>query len=275
MVRYALCNEVVRHLRWAEACELLADAGYEGVELAPFTFAERVEQLEADARAEIRRTAEAHGLQIVGLHMLLWSPPGMHATHPDPAVRQATAAYLAELARFCAQVGGKVMVFGSPKQRAALPPLTPDEAAQLWLETLQPALRVCEQEGLTLLLEPLPETNVVQRLHEAVALVEQASHPCLRTMLDVKSALAETDDVPALIRQYAPYIAHVHLNDSNLRAPGFGETDFAPILRALAEVGYTGWASLEPFDYYPDPETMARESLRYLRDREAAHTERA
>lgn len=264
-MRYALCNEVLRHLRWADACALLAEAGYEGVELAPFTFAERVEHLDAHARAEIRRTAEQHGLAIVGLHMLLWSPAGLHATHPDLATRQATAAYLAELARFCADVGGQVMVFGSPKQRDAIPPLTPPEAAYLWLETLQPALQVCEQEGITLLLEPLPETNVVQKLSEAVALVQQASRPNLRTMLDVKSALAETTDVPALIREYAPYIAHVHLNDSNLRAPGYGETDFAPILRALREVGYDGWASLEPFDYYPDPETLTREALRYLR----------
>ncbi len=251
-------------MRWSDACALLADAGYAGVELAPFTFAERVELLDSHARAEIRQTAHQHGLQIVGLHMLLWSPAGLHATHPDPEVRAATADYLVELARFCAAVGGGVMVFGSPRQREAIPPLTPDAAAQLWLETLQPALQVCAQEGITLLLEPLPETNVVQRLGEAVALVQQANHPNLRTMLDVKSALAETDDVPALIRQYAPYLAHVHLNDSNLRAPGYGATDFAPILDALRTIGYTGWASLEPFDYFPDPETMARESLRYL-----------
>ncbi|MCS7300118.1 MAG: sugar phosphate isomerase/epimerase [Fimbriimonadales bacterium] len=272
MIRYALCNEVLRHLRWADACALLSEAGYAGVELAPFTFAERVEQLNADARAEIRRVAQQHGLQIVGLHMLLWSPAGLHATHPDPAVRQATAAYLAELARFCAAVGGRVMVFGSPKQRDAIPPITPAEATALWLETLQPALQVCAQEGITLLLEPLPETNVVQRLSEAVALVQQMNHSNLRTMLDVKSALAETDDVSALIRDYAPYLAHVHLNDSNLRAPGYGATDFAPILRTLREVGYDGWASLEPFDYYPDPETLTRESLRYLQGLEGSLT---
>ncbi|MDM7461081.1 MAG: sugar phosphate isomerase/epimerase [bacterium] len=264
MIRYALCNEVLRHRQWADSCALMAAAGYEGVELAPFTFAERVEQLDAPARAEIRRIAAQHGLSIVGLHMLLWSPVGLHATHPDLEVRQATAAYLVELARFCADVGGQALVFGSPKQRDAIAPLTPHEAALLWLETLQPALQVCAEYGITLLLEPLPETNVVQRLGEAVALVQQARHPNLRTMLDVKSALAETADVAALIRQYAPYIAHVHLNDSNLRAPGFGATDFAPIIQALREVGYNGWASLEPFDYYPDPETLTRESLRYL-----------
>lgn len=265
MIRYALCNEVLRHLRWADACALIAEAGYAGVELAPFTFAPHVEQLDAQARTDIRQTARRHGLQIVGLHMLLWSPEGLHATHPDPEIRAATAEYLVELTRFCAAVGGQLMVFGSPKQREAILPLTPDTAAQLWLETLQPALHVCQREGITLLLEPLPETNVVRRLGEAVALVQQANHPCLRTMLDVKSALAETDDVPGLIRRHAPYLAHVHLNDSNLRAPGYGATDFAPILESLRTVGYTGWASLEPFDYFPAPETLTRESLRYLR----------
>jgi sugar phosphate isomerase/epimerase len=270
LIRYALCNEVLRHMHWTDACAQMAHAGYAGVELAPFTFAERVELLDADARAQIRRTACRYGLEIVGLHMLLWSPAGMHATHPDAEVRAATAAYLVELARFCAAVGGRLMVFGSPKQRDALPPLTPREAIQYWLDTLQPALRVCEQEGITLLLEPLPETNVVQRLSEAVALVEQANHPNLRTMLDIKSARAETDEIPALIRQYASYLVHVHLNDSNLRAPGYGETHFAPILDALRAVGYAGWASIEPFDYYPHPETMVQETLRYLRACECA-----
>jgi sugar phosphate isomerase/epimerase len=230
LIRYALCNEALRHMHWADACALIADAGYAGVELAPFTFAERVEQLDADARAYIRQTAQRYGLQIVGLHMLLWSPRACTRRTPTPKCARRRRRTLSRWRSFCAEVGGQVMVFGSPKQRDAIPPLTPDAAAQLWLETLQPALRVCQQEGVLMLLEPLPETNVVQRLDEAVALVQQANHPNLRTILDIKSALAETDDVPALIRRYAPYLAHVHLNDSNLRAPGYGATDFAPIL---------------------------------------------
>lgn len=265
-MRFALCNEVLRHLRWDEACALMRQAGYEGVEIAPFTFAGSVEQLDADARQQITRTARRHGLEIVALHMLLWSPEGLHVAHPDPAVRQRTAAYLVELVRFAEALGARLMVFGSPRARSSIPPFTPLEAAQMWLETLQPALQVCESAGVRILLEPLPETDVVQRLSEAVVLVEQASHSCVGTMLDVKSALAETNDVPALIRQYAPCIQHVHLNDSNLRAPGFGETNFAPILQALREVGYTGWASLEPFDDFPSPEVMAVEALRYLRE---------
>ncbi|MFQ3611148.1 MAG: sugar phosphate isomerase/epimerase family protein [Fimbriimonadales bacterium] len=264
-MRYALCNEVLRHLSWEDACYQMAQVGYEGVEIAPFTFAESVLTLDSGTRALIRQTARLHKLEIVGLHMLLWSPPGLHVAHPDPAVRQRTADYIAALVEFASDIGARLMVFGSPKQRSSLPPFTPAESAQMWLETLQLALKRCEQVGVTILIEPLPETDVIQRLGEAVTLVQQANHRYLKTMLDVKSALAETDDVAGLIRQYAPWIAHVHLNDSNLRAPGYGETDFAPILSALKEIGYQGWCSLEPFDYSPSPEVMMAESLRYLK----------
>ncbi|GBC93420.1 D-tagatose 3-epimerase [bacterium HR15] len=268
-MRYALCNEVLRHLSFEAACRWIAEAGYEGVELAPFTFAPAVEQIDASVRAAIVRTTHTFGLEIVGLHMLLWGRDDLHVAHPDPAVRLRTAHYLVQLVQFAEAVGAPLMVFGSPKQRSTIPPITPAQAVSLWLDTLQPALRRCEQSGVMILLEPLPlaETDVLNTLGEAVAILEEVRHPCLGTLLDVKCALSETDDVPALIHQFAPYIRHVHLNDSGMRAPGFGPTDFAPILNALREVGYTGWCSVEPLDYTPDPQQVAWGAIRYLRQR--------
>ena len=86
--------------------------------------------------------------------------------------------------------------------------------------------------------------------------------------LDVK-AMATDGPATELIRKHAARTGHFHANDPNRRGPGFGETDFVPIFRALKERGYTGWVSVEVFDYSPDPETIARESLRYMRECEA------
>lgn len=265
-MRFALCNEVLRDKSWAEACRLMKDAGYDGIELAPFTFAHSVQQLSKHERADIRDTARQHGLEIIGLHWLLVSPEGLHATHPGHEVRKRTADYLCELVRFCYEVGGHLMVFGSPKQRSTVPPVTPEQAIHFLPETLQPALELCAGYGITMMLEPLPvsETDVVNTLAEAVQLVKQAGHPHLRTIFDVKSALSETEDLLALLDEYYPFISHVHLNDSNRRAPGYGTTDFALLLQALQAKGYEGWCSVEPFDYFPDPETLIYDTLRYL-----------
>jgi sugar phosphate isomerase/epimerase len=71
---------------------------------------------------------------------------------------------------------------------------------------------------------------------------------------------------PELIRRHAARTGHFHANDPNKRGPGFGDADFVPIFRALRDSGYRGWVSVEVFDYSPDPETIARESIRYMRE---------
>ena len=87
----------------------------------------------------------------------------------------------------------------------------------------------------------------------------------MKLHLDVKAMSSEAEPVPAVIRQYtAPWMKHFNANDANRRGPGFGDTDFREIFRALRDVKYTGWVSVEVFDYTPDPETIARESLRHM-----------
>ena len=65
----------------------------------------------------MRRQAEAAGVRIIGLHWLLARTEGFQLTSPDPAVRKRTGEYLAELARAAADLGGDILVLGSPVQR--------------------------------------------------------------------------------------------------------------------------------------------------------------
>ena len=52
---------------------------------------------------------------------------------------------------------------------------------------------------------------------------------------------------------------------SHTSGPGFGDTDFTPIFKALKDSKYSGWVSVEVFDFTPDPVTIARESIDYMR----------
>ena len=265
-MKFAICNETFQGWEWEPTCRYVAEAGYSGIEIAPFTLAEDIRTLDSGARSQIRSAADHSGLEIVGLHWLLVSPKGMSVTTADSAVRQATADYLLALVTLCAELGGKLMVFGSPAQRQIPEGETREIVAERFLESIRPALDRCAEHGITLCLEPLPQpdTNFLLTLRESRELIQQVNHPAAKTIFDVKSACSEGIPLSDLIREFSPLIAHVHANDSNRRGPGFGDTDFRPVLTTLKEVGYDGYVSVEVFDYTPDPQTIATKSLRYL-----------
>jgi sugar phosphate isomerase/epimerase len=270
-MRYAICNETFEGWDHARVCDFIAALGYQGIELAPFTLAPRITDVTAQRRHELRRQAEQAGIEIIGLHWLLARTEGLHLTSPDAAVREATARYLIELARCCADLGGNLMVFGSPAQRRIPAGATRGQAAEWAVDTFRRAAPGFADAVVKLCLEPLspPEADFINTATEAVALLGRLDHPNFALHLDVKAMSTDEAPAPELIRRHAGRTGHFHANDTNRRGPGFGDTDFVPIFRALKESGYSGWVSVEVFDYSPDPETIARESLRYMRACEA------
>jgi sugar phosphate isomerase/epimerase len=270
-MRYAICNETFEGWDHARICRFIAGLGYGGLEIAPFTLAARITDVPAGRRREMRQQAEDCGVTILGLHWLLAKTTGLILTSPDASVRRATANYLVELARACADFGGDLMVFGSPAQRRVPEGATKERATEWAVETFRMAANGIGDCGVKLCVEPLspPDANLILTADEGEQIIERVGHPAFRLHLDVKAMSTEDRPTPEVIRSHAKYLHHFHANDPNLRGPGFGETDFVPIFQALKDVGYGGWVSVEVFDYKPDPETIARESLRYMREAEA------
>jgi sugar phosphate isomerase/epimerase len=266
-MRFSICNETFQGWDWESTCRRVAEFGYSAIEVAPFTLAADVRQIPAAHRTRLRETATNCGLDIVGLHWLLVSPKGLSVTASDPGLREETARYLVALTDFCADLGGKVMVFGSPAQRRIPEGIEREVALDRYVDSLRPALDRAYQAGIVICIEPLPEpeANFILTLEEAAEIIQYLDHPAARTILDVKSASAEAVPIADLVQKYAPLIAHVHANDASRRGPGFGDTDFRPILSALQRSGYDGYVSVEVFDYSPDPQTIAERSLKYLK----------
>jgi D-psicose/D-tagatose/L-ribulose 3-epimerase len=267
---FALCNEVLRELDVAAQCAYAAALGYDGLEVAPFTLAAEPHRLPAARRAEIRRAAADAGVAIVGLHWLLVTPPGLSLNGPDAGARARTVDVLRALVELCADLGGRVMVHGSPAQRSVA---AGDDRAAAWArarDALAQVATAAEAAGVTYCVEPLAprETNFVNTLEEAAALVRAVGSPALRTMLDTSAAAqSEREPIGALIARWMPtgLLGHVQLNDVNGRGPGQGEARFGPVLTALHRTGYTGVVSVEPFDYVPDGRGSAARAIGYLR----------
>jgi sugar phosphate isomerase/epimerase len=266
-MRFAVCNELFEGWPFDRVCRTVKAIGYDGLEIAPFTLATPITDLGRDRRAELGAQASDAGIDVVGLHWLLARTAGLHLTSPDERVRQRTSDYLAALADTCRALGGTVMVFGSPNQRSLLPGVSPAEALSFAADTFRQALPAVADAGVTICMEPLTpdETDFVNTCAEAMALVDAVRHPNFVLHLDVRAMSSEPTPVAALIRRFAGRAGHFHANDPNRRGPGFGDTDFVPIFQALDDAGYDRWVSVEVFDFRPDPETVARRSLEYMK----------
>ncbi len=266
----ALCNEVLGDMSLEQQCEYAARLGYDGLEIAPFTIADAPETISTAEAARIRKTVQASGLRVTGLHWLLVKPEGLSLTDPDATVRARTIGVMARMTALCAELGGTVLVHGSPKQRQIAPGDTHAVALARMHDGLAKVARAAADADVIYCIEPLSrqETAMLNTVAEAAELVRAIDHPHLRTMIDCSAAgLTEADDIPALIDRWLPtgLIAHFQVNDPNRRAPGQGNMKFAPVLAALRRHGYDGTIAVEPFDYLPDGRGAAAFAVGYLR----------
>ncbi len=267
--KIALCNEVLRSLELSAQFDFAAGLGYDALELAPFTLGEEPHRLPASTRGQIRTAASQSGLGVAGLHWLLLTPEGLSINCPDPETRRKTLDVLKGLVELCAEVGGTVMVHGSPGQRNVADDDTPHEAARRAVDLLREVAELAGEAGITYCIEPLArqETNFINTLDEAAQMVRTVARPAFATMIDTKAARsAEEETVEELIDHWYPtgMIRHVHFNDRNRRAPGQGEDRFAGVLERLLHHQYGGYVSIEPFDYQPDGPAVAAFARGYL-----------
>lgn len=266
-MRYAICNETFQDWPFEDQCRRAAELGYQALEIAPFTLAATADLVSPGQRNLLRETARSYGLEILGLHWLLAGTSGLYLTDPDPAVASRTEAYFRTLIDLCRDLGGSLMVLGSPKQRNLLPGMTHAEAAAVAADRLRALVPHLDNAGVTLAVEPLgpEEGDFLNTAQAAVELIQAVDSPQVRLHLDVKAMSTESIPYAQVIRQFHPWLHHFHANDPNRQGPGMGAVDFLPILGALKQVGYKGWVSVEVFDYTPGPETLARRSIEYLR----------
>jgi D-psicose/D-tagatose/L-ribulose 3-epimerase len=265
--RHAICNEAFDKWDFRDACKTMRKAGYTGIEIAPFTLAEDPATVSPAKRAEYKQIIADEGLAFVGLHWLMASPKGLHVTTPDTAVRDRSWFHVRNLIGLCADLGPNgVMVFGSPHQRTSTGGLTRQQATRNYVEGLVSVAPHAADRGVTILIEALPigQSDVVQTVEEAVALVKEINSPAVRTMFDTHNAIDEIEPHAVLLDRYYDFIRHVHVNELDGRHCGQADYDFAPILEVLKRRNYAGWVSLEAFDFAPGGEAIANQSIRHL-----------
>ena len=272
--KYAMCNESMMELPWERQCEIIGAAGYKGVEIASFTLVkEGVQEISSEQRKVLLKVMKDNGLECAGLHWLLAPPPqGLHFTTPDVTIRKKSVAYLNALIDFCADLEGEMMTFGSPKQRNTQG-ISVDEAKKYFAEGLASVADHAQQRGVKILIEHLDhtQTDVVNTLAEARAIVKQVNHPAIQMMFDFHNTLDETDPLDVLVKRFYKDIYHVHVQEMDGQYLGTGNAinDYVKSFQVLKDNAYKRWVSLEVFDFAPGGKVIAEESMKVLKQIEA------
>ncbi len=239
-----------------------ASAGYDGIEL----FIRDPAQYDAEA---LLAAARAHGLEYCAIATgMEYTRNGLCLIDDDPAKRRAAVSRLKEHMDLGAKLGCPVI---AGIMRGNIPDF---DRYQLYEDRLTEALRDLDayaaEVGCEVVVEAILRyiNNYLNTVPETADYLRRIGLPHVRLHIDTHSMILEDSDLAASVRETADMLSYVHFPDSNRGYPGAGNIDFKPIMRALVDVGYEGYITLE---CTPEPSQYecARRGIEYLRSLEA------
>jgi len=271
-LRLAYNTNGLAHHRLADAIDLVADLGYDGIALTP-----DVNHLDpmnvlpgqvAAVAAHLRR----RGLDVcvqTGARFVL-DPRRKHQPtllDPDPAARARRLDFLVRCTDIGRDLGATVVAFWSGAAPPGADPAALD--ARLAAACLEFAGQAAAR-GMVAALEPEPGMHAAT-LADWTRLRAAARHPALRLALDVGHVHCNREGDPAAaVRTHAADLADVQIEDmrpgEHVHLPfGEGNLDVAGVVAALRDSGFGGLVGVElSRDSHRGPE-VARAAIGLLR----------
>lgn len=123
-----------------------------------------------------------------------------------------------------------------------------------------------KNKNCTLVLEAINryENNYLNTATEIVEFIKTVDSDKIKLHIDTFHMNIEEKDSIAVIYQFEDYIGHVHFADNNRWSPGYGQMDFSRFIKALDDIGYGGWVSMECLPL-PNEYEAAKQGINYLR----------
>jgi D-psicose/D-tagatose/L-ribulose 3-epimerase len=208
---------------------------------------------------ELDLAATRRALTDAGLGVVLAARVNLdrNLTSDEPAKRRAGQDYLAYCAETAQALGASVVggpLYGNPLVFAGRAPhVVPESLRQSrvdWtVEGLKQGAQAAAKCGITFGVEPLNrfETDILNTTRQGVALMKMVDHASVGLVLDTFHMNMEDDDICTALREGAAHMVHFQANENHRGYLGTGHIDWNPVVRTLAEIGYTGTISLEPF----------------------------
>ena len=275
-MKLAFSTNAYLHYSFSEAVRRLSAIGYRGVEIMADVPHAWPAYLLAEQKQAIRDALAQNGLAISNVNAFMmnaindrrqryWHPSWIE---PDPNYRAIRIDHTIRALTLARELGAKCITTepGGPLE----PGQSWSAALALFVEMLKPVIAHAEKEGVLLLIEPEPGL-LIETADQFLELMRHIDSPAVGLNFDIGHAYCVGDDPATTIPRVAGYIRHFHLEDiaatrvHHHLVPGEGAIDFAATFRAIRQIGYDGWVTIELYPYVDDPDAAARTALERVR----------
>ena len=224
------------------------------IEDAPFAHAAGYDFIECRVTALLPETDEATVAPILAQHKAsplpvaafnVFVPKEIKIVGPDVDEERLWRYVDNGLARV-KQIGAKIVVFGSGAARAIPDGFSTQEARRQTIRFLHHVADAAERNGITVVIEPLnrKETNTIFTVDEGVELARAVNRPTIQVLADFYHMDEEQEPLRHL-SEYAAWIKHIHVADTERRAPGTGHYPYGEFAEYLSQTRYDGMVSIE------------------------------
>ena len=256
----------------------IKDAGIDGIEIPVFDAAD------LDTIALKSALAENE----LACNFCSVNPAGKNPISDDATVRSSTIEHWKTLIHVAADVGAEMIAGPTYSPVGHLPGRRRTEDEWKWgVEFHQQIGETLEETGIQLAIEPLNrfETYFLNTAADAVRFVEDIGNPNVGILFDTFHSNIEEKNVPDGYRLCGKHLKHVHTCENDRGIPGSGHTDWTGVMRALKEIGYDNWMTIESFnstiaelsaataiwrDLAPTTDDIAFEGTKFLKEQWAA-----
>jgi sugar phosphate isomerase/epimerase len=276
MIRLAFSTNAYKKNTLDEAIDSIAGIGYRGVELMADLHHAYPPAMDGPRRAETRaRIEKQHGLFVSNVNAFTLFACG-DTYHPtwiedDPAKVGRRIDHTVACIELAAQFGAKTISLqpGGPLIGTTI---TRDLAGERYAEGLSRVLPAAKKHNVILGIEPEPGLYI-ESAAEYLEFKNRffKTEEFVRMNCDTGHLFCVGEDPAEVIRNYPEHIVHVHTEDIGANrvhqhlTPGKGAMDFPAIFKALEDVGYQGWVTVELYPYETTAAGVARMAYEHLK----------
>ena len=269
-MKFAFSTNAYRHYSIEESIDSISKSGYSAIEIMCDT-PHAYPPISDEKILSIKKSLEKNDMEISNLNgFMMCAIQDFH--HPswieeDSSFRQKRINHTINCLELANKLGVKTVSTepGGPPTKS-----TNHDQLELFARGINDVIPIAEKNNVKLLIEPEPDL-LIEKSSQFIDFISRFDSKYLGLNFDIGHFFCVNEDPAELIKTLAKFISHIHLEDiSKDRVhkhliPGEGAIDFHSIFKAIEEIGYDDYITIELYPYQDNPQGAAKAALEYLK----------